>query len=141
MQAYYLDSEHSNADMMCKLEIVKEIDRDRLSALIDRLELSQKQRIELLYSELSKFVHSTYKELRPTMEEGRILSRVTLGFDSDMFKKCVGMTNQVMDVVYCITLNRFPGIIWKMEDRELTLKSFRDHGCNMTLDHIRSQEH
>lgn len=139
MQAYYLDREHTSADMGCKLEIIKEIDRERFSALVDRIEMSQKQRIKVLYSELSKYVHSTYNELRPTIEEGKVQSRVTFGFESDMFKKCVELTNQVMDVVYCITLQRFPQTIMKIESRELTLESFRNHGCTMTLDSVRNQ--
>lgn len=139
MQAYYLDREHASADMGCKLEIIKEIDRERFSALIDRIEISQKQRIKALYSELSKYVHSTYNELRPTIEEGKVQSRVTFGFESDLFKKCVEMTNKVMDMIYCITLQRFPQAIREIESRELTLESFMNHGCTITLDYVRSQ--
>jgi hypothetical protein len=82
-QAYYLDFEHPYADIACKLEIIKKIDKELFgSRFIDRLELQGKREMKQLYSELSKYMHSTYKEPRPTIEKGKIFDRVTFGLHS-----------------------------------------------------------
>ena len=78
IQAYYLDSEYSTADVSCKLETVKEIDRGSFSRLVDELDLDHKQTIKSLYYDLSRYVHSNYRELRPTIAEGRNLGKSSL---------------------------------------------------------------
>lgn len=138
-QAFYLDSEHPRTDMNCKLEITKEIDKESFARLLDRLEIPEKQRIKSLYSDLSKYVHSTYEELRPTLEDGKVWERMTFGFEYDMFKKCVEMTNRVLDVVYFLTVMRFSLVIKELTSDALTLKSLEEHQSDLTLAYLRSQ--
>lgn len=138
-QAFYLDSEHPRADMNCKLEITKEIDRESFARLLDGLEIAEKQRIKSLYSDLSKYVHSTYEEMRPTIEDGRVWERMTFGFEYDMFKKCVEMTNRVLDAVYFLAVMRFSVVIKDLTSNALTMKSLEDHQSDLTLSYLRSQ--
>jgi hypothetical protein len=142
VQAYYLDYEHPNADMGCKLEIIKEIDKERFSNLVDVIEIPEKQKIKVLYSDLSRYAHSSYEEIGPALEGDFIslLSRVSFGFEKTMFKRCVEMTNRVMDVVYRVMFQRFPQAIRQIEDPELTMKSFREHECEMALHYVASQD-
>ena len=139
-QAYYLDSEHPLADMNCKLEITKEIDRKRFTRLLDRLDVVEKQKIKLLYSDLSKYVHSTYEELRPAIEEGKIWERMAFGFELEMFRKCAEMTNRVLDAVYLLTLTRFPILIKELVSDTMTLSSLERQHSELTLGYIRSQK-
>jgi hypothetical protein len=140
MQAYYLDAEHPTADVGCKLEIVKEIDRQKFSRLVDGLDLDHKQTLKSLYSDLSKYVHSSYQELRRTIEEGRIWERVAFGFEYDMFQKCVEMMNRVLDVAYYLMMMRFPVITTKLGANPLTLKSLEKYHSTLALDYYNSQK-
>jgi len=72
MQAYYLDIEHPDADIYCKLEIVKEIEKEAFGTrLIERLPIQHKDRIKQLYSLLSKYSHSSYEELEISIRRAR----------------------------------------------------------------------
>jgi hypothetical protein len=141
VQAYYVDTEHSDSDMKCKLEIIKEIDRERFAALMDRTSIPEKQEIRVLYSELSKYVHSTFEELISGTDDGIpfLVDRAALGFELETFKKSVEMTNRTLDAVYCIALARFPEVIEKIESRKLFLESLKEHHCNMTLRLVRRE--
>jgi hypothetical protein len=136
-QAYYLDSEHPRANAACKLEIIREIDRERFARIVDDLDIDHKQSVKSLYSDLSQYVRSTYQELRPAFEAGGIWKRVAFGFEYDMFQKCVEMTNRVLDVAYYIMMIRFPAIISKLADDPMTLKSLEDHQSTLALDYFR----
>ena len=139
VQAYYLDVEHPKANMQCKLEITKEIDKERFGSLLDRSDIVEKHRIKQLYSDLSKYVHSTYEELRPTIEEGKIWERITFGFEPDMFKKCVEMTNRVLDTMYLLTIMRFPVIVKEIASDPATIRSLEKHDSNLCLTYIKSK--
>jgi len=62
-----------------------------------------------------------------------LVDRAALGFELETFKKCVEMTNRMVDAVYCIVIRRFPEAIVKIESRDLVLESLKEHSCNMTL--------
>lgn len=77
-QALYLDTEHPDADIYCKMEIVKEIEKDLFgSRLIERLPIQHKDKAKQLYSLLSKYSHSSYKELEPAIIQGKVDYRIT----------------------------------------------------------------
>ncbi len=134
LQAYYLDTEHPISDILCKLEILKEIDRELIgNRLIDRLNLKQKDELKKLYQELSKYIHSSYEELKPVITEGKVASRFTFAFDQDLFDKSEEFTNRVADAVYFLILNGFPQIKDLLRKDEMTLRSLKEFDCNLTL--------
>lgn len=142
IQAYYVDCEHPEADLACKLEVVKEIDQEAFSCRVDGMEIPRKQEIKQLYHDLSIYVHSSYEELAPSIKRfsDASFSRQLLGqFDRNMFNKSVEATNRVMDVVYYVVFKRFPEIIGKVDNAEATTKSFRSCACEMTLDLLEHQ--
>lgn len=141
LQAYYLDTEHTTSDIFCKLEILKEIDRELIgSRLIDRLSLKQKDKLKKLYQELSNYIHSSYEELKPVIIEGEVASRFTFAFDQDLFDKSEEFTNRVADAVYFLILNRFPQIKDFLIKDEMTLLSLKKFNCNLTLQHLQRME-
>jgi len=140
LQAYYLDKEHPEADMYCKLEILKEIEKEMHGGrLINRLDIEYKDNLKGLYSVLSKYVHSSYEELKPVIEEGKVATRITPTFDEDLFNKCVDFTNQVMDAVYFVIFNRFPQLVSKIRDDTITKKSLKKLRCEMSLKSLKTK--
>lgn len=73
IQTYYIDKNHPNSSINCKLEILKEIDLLIGSRLIDKTDLGKyKNDIKKLYSDLSKHVHSSFEKLNPVFEYNRV---------------------------------------------------------------------
>lgn len=140
LQAYYLDMEYPTSDIVCKLEILKEIDRELIgNRLIDRLNLKHKDELKKLYQELSKYIHSSYEELKPVITEGKVASRITFAFDQDLFDKSEELTNRVADAVYFLILNGFPQIKDLLRKDEMILRSLNEFNCNLTLQFLRER--
>jgi hypothetical protein len=134
IQAHYLDTEHPDADIRCKLEILKEIDAEAFgSRLIDKTRLRHKQETKALYSDLSKYVHSSYEEMKPAILEGKVHARVTFSFDRELFDKCLKFTDRIMDVVYLVMLTQFPWLIETARSNQGLVDSFRMSDCKMAL--------
>lgn len=141
MQAYYLDVEHWESDIDCKLEIVKEIEKDAYgSRLIDKLSINHKEKIKELYSTLSKYNHSSYKELESILRGGKINLLMSSSFDEALFTHCEVLTHKVMDVVYVIILNRFPQTKNTIKENHLLLQSLEESKCIITLDYLNSHK-
>ena len=136
LQAYYIDREHPEATMRCKLEIIKEIDKLIGGRLIDRTDLEHKKELKVLYSDLSKYVHSSYEELRPTIEKGEGDYRVTLAFNKELFYKCMVITNRVMDIFYFMMLSLYPKIIPTIRENQLLLRSLTESKCILSVKFI-----
>lgn len=139
LQASYIDNEHQESDIQCKLEIVKEIERDAFGGrLIDKLSITHKEKIKELYYVLSKYTHSTYKELEPILRRGKVDLMISPSFDEELFNQCEMLTHNVMDVVYVLLLNRFSQLKNTIKENELLVKSLEDSRCEMTLYYLRS---
>lgn len=136
LQAYYIDREHPGTTMGCKLEIIKEIDKLIGGRLIDRTNLEHKKEFKVLYSDLSKYVHSSYEELRPTIEKGEVDYRVTLAFNKELFYKCMELTNRVMDIFLFVMLSLYPKIIPAIGENQLLLRSLTENKCVLSVKFI-----
>lgn len=136
IQAYYIDREHPEALMECKLEIIKEIDKWVGGRLIDRTDLEHKKELKALYSDLSKYVHSSYEELRPTIEKGEIDYRVTFAFNKELFYKCMEFTNRALDVFFFVMLSLYPQIIPRIREEQLLLRSLIENKCELSVKFI-----
>lgn len=140
MQAYYIDTEHSDSNIECKLEIIKEIEREAYGKrLIDRISLSNKDKIRDLYSQLSKYSHSSYTELEMSILRGKVDFLVTPSFDDELFSKCEILTHKVMDIVYLIVLNRFPQICEIIMKDKMLIKALEKFDSKITLNYLRSK--
>lgn len=138
-QALYLDTEHPGADIYCKMEIVKEIEKDLFgSRLIERLPIQHKEKLKQLYSLLSKYSHSSYKELEPAIIQGKVDYRITSTFDEELFGQCETLTHNVMDVIYLLVLNRFPQLCQRIAEDKVTMQILARFGCQLTLQHLQS---
>lgn len=140
IQAYYIDSEHPEAMIECKLEIIKEIDRLVGGRLIDRTDLGHKKEIKVLYSDLSKYVHSSFEEARSTIERGEVDHRVTFAFNKDLFYKCLEFSNRVMDTSFFVILFLYPEIIPKIREDQMLLKSLDENKCALSVKCIKKED-
>jgi len=139
MQAYYLDTEHPDVDILCKLEIIKEIEKWAYGArLIERLPLQHKDRIGQLYSSLSKYSHSSYKEMEISIRRGKVGFRVTPSFDEELFSLCESLTHQVMDAIYLAVLNQFPYLCESLSSDEILIANLKNFGCQLALEYLKS---
>ena len=142
IQAYYIDEKHHNSEMSCKLEIVKEIDRRAFGGkLVDQTDLEHKQDLKGLYSELSAYVHSTYRELTSSMpKKAKQIADLKFEPDDKMRKLCIRLTNQTMDTVFFITLSLFPGIFGPHTKQTKIKKSFpkslQEFDCKLTQEKV-----
>jgi len=141
VQAYYVDQKHRNSGMVCKLEIIKAID-DVLygGKLIERIGpgFKHKQDLKDLYSDLSKYIHSTHKELESSLpKEGKIAD---LRFEPNkkMTRLCVDLVNRTLDAVFFVALSNFPNIMGPTTGhkkiREGFPASLTELGCKLTMD-------
>lgn len=134
-QAYYLDAEHPAASITCKLEILKEIEKQAFGArLIDKPHVDHKQALKSLYSALSKYAHSSYEELAPLIKEGKVQWRVTFAFDEQQFSRTVEFTNKVMDAVCLMIFSRFPDVARRVSAR--TRERMEELECSLSLGHL-----
>jgi hypothetical protein len=134
-QAYYLDAAHPAATITGKLEILKDIEKQAFgSRLIDKLDVDHKPALKSLYSALSKYAHSSYEELAPLIEEGKVEWRVTFAFDEQQFNSTVEFTNKVMDAVYLMIFGRFPDAARRVSGR--TRERMEELECSLSLSHL-----
>ncbi|HUV02560.1 MAG TPA: hypothetical protein VMW67_03825 [Desulfobacteria bacterium] len=136
LQAYYIDGEHLEATMGCKLEIIRALDKLIGGRLIDRTDLEHKKELKVLYSDLSKYVHSSYEELRPTIEKGEIDYRFTLAFNKELFYKCMEFTNRVMDIFFFMILSLHPEVIPTIKENQQLLRSLDETKCILSVTFI-----
>ena len=139
IQAYYIDREHPEMTIERKLEIIKEIDKLVGSRLIGRTDLEHKKKLKALYSDLSKSIHSTYKELKPTIEKGEVDYRVTFAFNKDLFYECLKFSNRTMDAIFLVILSLYPEIVSKIREDQMLLKSLNDNNCTLSVKYIKKE--
>jgi len=137
IQAFYLNEGHPDASITCKLELLKEIEKQLYGIrLIDRTTLREKQHLKDLYGNLSKYVHNSYKELEPFIKAGK-LERVSLfRFRKDLFDQCLNLTNRTLDAVYFIFSSGFPEIRAKIQNTPETRDQLEALHCILTLHHL-----
>lgn len=129
LQAYYIDMNHSDSNIECKLEIMKEMKLLHGNRLIEELKIENEDMLKKLYSNLSVFVHPSYKEL----STGEFGSRIAFGFDEELYNVCRELTNRTIDAIFYITLFKFSIIKEKIKENNLLTDSFKKFDCKLTL--------
>lgn len=135
LQAFYLDDKYPDANKSHKLVTLKKIDSTLFGRrLIDRIPLEPNKKLKKMYSDLSKYVHPTHKELSPIFKKGLFFERILFMFQQDFFNECQKLTNRTLDAVYYIILNRFPDARTEIKKHTPTINSLKELGCTMTLE-------
>lgn len=139
LQAYYVDREHPGATMECKLEILKEIDRLTGEKLIKNLDIDgkHKQQINILYSDLCKFVHPSYKEWQKIVEGGDVSSKITFFYDKKSFEECIELTDKVIDIIVFLLMNFSNEMIEKITGDKIFLESISNVKNSLVIQYIR----
>lgn len=140
LQAYYTDKEHPNANMECKLEILKEIDRLFGERLIDNLDLSKKykKQIKILYSDLCKYTHPSYKEWKKIIKEGKVSPKITFVYDKELFEECIGFTDRVIDVIVFLLINFCNKMVKEIKKDEIFLESISNVKNSLIIQYIQN---
>jgi len=140
LQAYYVDKEHPNANMECKLEILKEIDKLVGRRLIENLELDgkYKKQIRFLYDDLCKFAHPSFKEWQKIIEEGKINSKVTFRYDKDSFEECIKFTDRVMDIIVFLLMNFCEEMINKIREDKIFLELINNIKNSLIIQYLQN---
>jgi len=75
--------------------------------------------LKQLYQDLSKYVHCTYDEMLPFLQDGVPKARIIVHFkfQQALFDRCRTLTNHTLDAVYFTILSGIPEI-------KKTLKTF-----------------
>jgi hypothetical protein len=134
IQAYYVDKNHLGSSIQCKLEIVKEIECFYGGKLIGRTDLTQKNDLNKLYTELCAYVHSSYKELVSSMpRNSKDIASLKFEVDHEMTKVCWDFVNRTIDAIFFIMLSLFPQILGPETKFKKTRDSFPDSMRNLGL--------
>lgn len=140
VQAYYIDERHCNSKMPCKVEIVKEVDRWGFGGrLIEQTNLRHKKDLKDLYSELSTYVHSTYRELISSLpKKEKQIADLKFEADNEMKNLCIDLVNCTIDAVFFVTLSLFPEIFGTQTKLITNIKrsfaeSLKELECRFTL--------
>jgi len=93
-QAFHIDINHPKASLETKLEILKAVSNIRIShgnRLIEKIpELKEKEKIKKLYSNLSGYVHPSFKERKHAINEVDDVLKIEYNEELllDCLKKC-----------------------------------------------------
>ena len=117
IQAYYIDMEHPDAGIMCKLEVLKEIEMMVGGRLIEATNLGEKKKIHKLYKDLSRYTHSSHEKLEPAIERELTLN-IFFGYNDRMFKEATALTKRTVDTILFIILNFQNHLIPIVNDNE-----------------------
>ena len=137
IQACYIDIEHPEATIEWKS---READKLYGSKLISNLDFKndKKKMLKDLYHDLSQYIHSSYEELRPTIEKGEVSNRVTFAFNRDLFYKCIDFTNRTMDAFFFMILSLYPEMVQKIKNNRKLMLSLQESRYKLTSGKIRN---
>lgn len=108
-QAYYLDKEYPELRITEKHLVLSKKEKELFGGrLIDKLDIKNKEQVKKLYSKLSKYSHSSYEELKPSVIDGKVEERILFKFDMELFNICKHLTNQVIDLAFLLTFKKYP---------------------------------
>ena len=114
LQAYYIDQNHLDLDIWAKVAIQEALENWRGfmgNQLIKKTNLKGfKRDIKDMYSELSKYVHGSFSELRPKLQQIKVDDSLSKAlriprFDKSMVKTCVELTKKTLALIFQINLH------------------------------------
>jgi len=154
LQAYYIDTEYPDLDLMAKISVLKQMTKDRKAIghfLLDMIDfksrirfevcgrkLDVRTRIEGLYRELSDTVHPAFKDFVPFAKRDvdplEWISRYLLVPNPRLSQYCVEKLNQVMDIIYLLVFDNYRGYAF------IAFKQIRETlsttNCHLTLSYL-----
>ncbi len=134
IQAYYLDKEHPDCEIECKLEIIKEIEKSIFGRkLIEGTDLHNKKELAQLYSDLSKYVHSTYIEMERALYQKSVKPYFHFIYDKDLFNTCHVFTCRVLDALVFVLMSYEKRMIDRIEGDKLWLQLLKETNGKLSL--------
>jgi hypothetical protein len=158
LQAYYVDMNFSQLDLLEKIPILKQMKEDRKAiggSLLKEIDLNMRikmqdydgkdinlaKQIKNLYRELSDTIHPDYKDYVPFSKNDEEvyfdwISRYTFTPNPKLSSYCLEKLNQVMDVIYLLVFDNFRGYAFVVfgQIRDILLKA----NCHLSLCFIKS---
>jgi len=133
LQAYYIDKGHPKAEIMAKLEVLKEIENKqeyRSGRLIDKkLKIGHKKVLTDEYKKLSKLIHPSHQQLVDTLTEvsaggGKGIPATV---DCEEISKIYESTKMMYDIFFFLLINLFPELKEPLEKKPDFIKSISDY--------------
>ena len=133
LQAYYLETEYPSQTIEYKHDILL-ADEKKLygGSLINKINIESKEKIRVLYQNLSKYQHGSYTELKTTILDGNVAERGIGDFDKELFDECMSLTNRVMDIAFYLILDKYHNAISKFKN-DMTIYWLKELDSPMTL--------
>ena len=139
IQSYYIDKNHPNVRVTCKLEVLKEIDKFVGSRLIEKTDLKYKNELKELYSDLSKHVHSSYEKMNFALND-EIEHNMTFMFNERLFNICKKSIDMTMDAFFFIMIYYNTDVIQKIIDNKELLNDLSKNNYILTLKFIKKYD-
>lgn len=111
IQAFYVDQNHPNINLECKVAILSEISDKQdyfTNRLINKIKIDSNKTLEKFYSDLNKIVHPSHVDL-PSIEA--LLEEIVhpeSRIRSDEFEKVMKITRQMSDCTLYLVFRGFP---------------------------------
>lgn len=138
VQGFVVDSELPGAPMGKKFELVADLGTRSFSKVLARAKTAESSAIQVLYNDLSKYVHPTKEELERVLIRGRVDIRFAFGLDQEVFDVTRELTRRTVDVLLYLVCLRFPEAREAFREEPHAMDSLRQLQQAMTLSALSS---
>ena len=133
LQAYYIDKGHPEAEIIAKLEVLKEIEDKQeyhSGRLINKkLKIGNKTVLETEYKKLSKLIHPSHQQLVDTLADVSTGGGkgVPATVDCEEISKIYESTKMMYDIFFFLLINLFPELKEPLKKNSDFIKSISDY--------------
>ena len=111
VQALYLESRHPSATMKTKIHILSEVQDKHeyhVQSLIEKLDISDKERIKDIYRSLSKRIHPTTRTVKSIFEDFLAKDELPTVINCREISDITVYLRDVIDVFFFLYISHFP---------------------------------
>jgi hypothetical protein len=130
VQALYVDDRHPDAELVTKIEILKEVeDRREYHAvrLIDELNIDHKEKLRIQYRKLSGRIHPSHKQIVSTLIDVTDHSRALAAIDCEKVLEIYNAMRAMYDIFLYLLFVHFEEIRDSMRVNAKFLEGFKAH--------------
>ena len=143
VQTLYVDIEHPKANIVTKIEVLKEIEDKveyRCARLIDKLEIGSpharhKNVLTKEYKKLSKLIHPSHRQVEVTLAEVSTGGDkgIPATVDCEEISKIFDSTKMMYDIFFFLLIDHFPELKEPLKNNPDFIKSIKVHKLTLLL--------